>query len=59
MDSDQRGGGRGITGERGGKANQGTGIEYSWVHMMEGIDCGNGGVWGRGEQWGKRQDNCN
>ena len=25
----------------------------------EGIDVGSGGGWGRGEQWGKRRDNCN
>ena len=43
-DSDQRGGERGITGERRGRASNGTRIEDSWVWTIGGIDCESGGA---------------
>ena len=42
------------------RASQGTGIGDSCAQTICGdIDCGSRGLCGRGEQWGKRPDNCN
>ena len=40
-------------GEKGKGVNKGTGVEGSLVRTTGGIDCGSGGGWGWGEQWGK------
>ena len=60
-DSNQRGAGRGITGQRGGRVKSRNMYKGSMDkdnggggHRMCGVDGQ-----GRGEQWGKNGDNCN
>ena len=49
----------GLRGKEGEGASKRTRIEDSWARTVQGIGCRSWGGPGRGEQWGRRQDNSN